>query len=152
MNYNYQLCVKKNKRRHSLSSTQSARELLLLPLLSFRKCRTEEILFFLFVHMGQHKDILAAVTSAICTRQHSSFPLLMAPEEPEVRILWAVTLNWVRYSGFSSWLVFNIYVRIWASSLSFSFSSHPGCIACLDRVLRSHTGVFEQCKKEDYSL
>lgn len=58
-------------------------------------------------------------------RQHSSFPLLMASAEPKVRILWAVTLNWVRYSVFSSWLVFNIYVRISASSLS--FSPHPSC-------------------------
>lgn len=89
--------------------------------------------------MGQHRDISAAVAVAICMRQHSSFPLLMAHEEPKVRILWAVTLNGVRHSGFSSRLVFNIYVRISASSLSlsFSFSPYPDCIACLDQVLRT---------------
>lgn len=55
----------------------------------------------------------------------------MASEEPKVRILWAVTLNWVRHSGFSSWLVFNIYVRIWASSLSFFFFLPLPWLHCL---------------------
>lgn len=82
------MCFKKNPDiKNILSCTQSASELLLLSLLPLGKCRTEEMLFFLFVHMGQTRDTLATVTSAICMRQHCSFPLLMAPKEPKVRIL-----------------------------------------------------------------
>lgn len=121
---------------------------------------------FLFLHMDQHRDISAAVAVAIRVRQHSSFSLLIAPKKSTVRILWSMTPNWNRKSGFISWLEFKAYVRIWTSCLSlqsFCFLFHSCCVACLDNKLfkvgtasyrtlveylvhGSNTGVFDQYK------
>lgn len=120
----------------------------------FGKCRTEEMFLFLFVHVGQHRDILAAVTSAICMGQHSSFPLLMAPEGPKVRILWAVALIWVRHSGsVPGW--FSTFMWEFGPALCLFLS--PPTLVALSVWTKysghgSDTGVFEQCKKTPRSF
>lgn len=124
---------------------------------------------FISLHMDHRRDISPAVAVAIRVRQHSSFSLLIAPKESKVRILWSMTPNWDRKSGFISWLEFKAHVRIWTSCLSpqsFCFLFHSCCVACLYNKLfkvvtatyrtlieylghGSNTGIFDQYKNNN---